>query len=125
MTFAKIAAGLYAIWGVLHLVSAWQVTSLGLRLDADEVQGRLYQTAFFLAFFAVLAIATAWFSWRNAPTAYWINAIGTSATDIPFLLFLVVPGHVGPPASFVGPILWVFALIFATLGRRSALALRT
>lgn len=120
MIFAKIGAALFALWGLMHLGATYQVTTLGLSLDAGEVQGRLFQNAFFLAFFALLAIITAAFNWRNGRTAYWVNVIGTSATDIPFLLFLVLPGYVGPPAGFAGPVVWVLALIFATLGRRSA-----
>lgn len=86
-------------------------------MDAGDIQGRL---AFFLAFFAVLAIITARYSWRNGRMAFWVNAIGTSAADVPFFLFLVAPGYVGPPASCAGPVVWILALIFASLGRRAA-----
>ncbi len=102
----------------MHLGTAWQVTTLARTLDASEAQGRLFQTAFFLGFFALLAIITARFNWRNDRTGYWVNVIGTSAADIPFLLFLVLPGYVSPPASFAGPVVWVLALTFSSLGRR-------
>ncbi|MFD0915382.1 hypothetical protein ACFQ14_03080 [Pseudahrensia aquimaris] len=118
MTYAKIGAALFGVWGVMHLGAAWQVAALGGALEAGEVQGRLFQTAFFLAFFALLAIVTARFNWQNNRAAFWINAIGTSAADIPFLLFLVAPGIIGPPANFAGPLVWVLALGFSAFGLR-------
>ncbi|ABD55335.1 hypothetical protein Jann_2418 [Jannaschia sp. CCS1] len=102
----------------MHLGAAWQVTTLAGTIDPSDVQGRLFQTAFFLGFFALLAIITARFNWRNDRTGYWVNVIGTSAADIPFLLFLVLPGYVGAPASIAGPLVWMLALIFSSLGRR-------
>jgi hypothetical protein len=58
---------MYVIWGVLHLNAAYNVYKLGQTLDAGMVQGRIYQDAWNLLVFAVVAIGVAvWLNWRNS-----------------------------------------------------------
>jgi hypothetical protein len=122
---ARVLAGLgavvFVLWGVTHLLAAQQAYALGLELEAGIVQGRVFQDAFFLAFFAVVTIVTgAGWSWRNSLGAYWINVAATSAADIPFITFLVMPGYVTPPASVIGPALWIAGVMLSTAAIVSA-----
>jgi hypothetical protein len=118
---AGLGAGAFVLWGVTHLFAAQQVYGLGLGLEAGAVQGRVLQDAFFLAFFAVVTIVVgAGWSWRNGLAAYWINVAATSASDIPFICFVVMPGYVTPPASLVGPALWIAGVVLSTAAILSA-----
>lgn len=114
-------AVVYALWGILHLEAARGVWQLAGTLDAGDIQGRLQQDAFYLAFFAVFAIVVAaTLNWRNSRLGFWLNAIAVSAADIPFILFLVLPGHVGPPAAVLGPALWLTGLALTAMARLRA-----
>ena len=52
MIYARIAAVTYVAWGILHLGAAYGVYQLGTTLDAGILQGRIYQGAWNLTFFA-------------------------------------------------------------------------
>ena len=88
---AKIGASLYVIWGLLHLVAAYKVFLLGSSLEAGMVQGRVYQNAWNLLFFAIFGTAVAiMLNWKNDRMGYWLNAIVVSAGDIGFVLFVLL-----------------------------------
>ena len=113
----RIGAMMYVIWGVLHLNAALKVYQLGDTLDPGMVQGRLFQSAWNLLFFAVVAIVVAaLFNWRNSRMGYWINLITVSVTDIGFILFILVPGYLSLWPGLLGPVFWVLGAIFATIG---------
>ena len=101
--FAKLGAITYVLWGLLHIEAARRVYMLGQSLDPGMVQGRIFQDAWNLLFFALFGIVVAviW-NWRNSRLGYWLNLVVVSAGDI-------VPGG-------LGPLLWVMALVFSTLG---------
>ena len=82
------------------------------------VQGRLLQTAFYLLFFAVsgIVIAVA-LNWRNDRQGYWMNGILIAFADIPFVLFVILPGLVPWWPGLTGPLLWTVAFVFTTVGR--------
>lgn len=116
----RIGAIFYGLWGVLHLLAALDSLNATLAMDAGIVQGRLFQLTWYLAFFALVAILVAAFgNWRNSRSAYWLNLIAISAADIPFLLFLLLPGYVPLWPGLLGPILWGLAVLFSTIGRFS------
>ena len=113
----RIGAVMYVVWGVLHVNAALKVYQLGETLDPAMVQGRLFQSAWNLLFFAVVAIVVgALFNWRNSRLGYWINLITVSATDIGFILFILVPGYLSLWPGVLGPVFWVLGAIFATIG---------
>ena len=116
---AKIGAVLYAIWGLLHLVAALAVYRLGASLDAGMVQGRLFQSAWNLLFFAVFAIVVAvFFNWRNTRAGYWLNLVVISVTDIGFIAFVLAPGYLPVWPGMLGPIFWVAGAAVTTLAIR-------
>jgi hypothetical protein len=125
VVFAKIGAVFYVLWGLLHYTAAYGVYRIGLSMPLGIVQGRLYQEAFYLVAFAtsgiVLAIAM---NWQNSRTGFWLNALILAVGDIPFILFVLVPGYAPFWPGIWGPALWVAGMIFTGLGqtRRAAAA---
>lgn len=119
-TAAKIGSVSYVIWGILHFNAAYEVYKLGATQAASMVQGRLYQDAWNLAFFAVVATFVALrFNWRNDQTGFWINLLTVSVTDLGFLIFVLIPGHSPVFPGIVGPIFWVLGAIFTSWARFS------
>ena len=115
----RIGAVMYLIWGALHVNAALKVFQLGENLDPGILQGRLFQSAWNLFFFAVVAIVVAaLFNWRNSRLGYWINLITISVTDIGFIWFILVPGYLSLWPGVLGPVFWVLGFIFATFALR-------
>jgi hypothetical protein len=119
MTFAKLGAAAYVIWGLLHIVAAFDEFMLGRSLEPGLVQGKINQGAWDLLFFALFAIVIAVrYNWRNELLGYWLNLIVVSAADIGFIIFVLVPGHVALFPGILGPGFWISAAILSTLGVR-------
>src|SRR5260370_7892549 len=57
--FAKAGAVAYVIWGVLHLLGAWSVFTLGRSMPPGMASGRVLQDAWNLLWFSILAILAA------------------------------------------------------------------
>ena len=115
--FAKVGAAAYVMWGILHIQAARLVFLLGDSLEPGMVQGRIYQDAFSLLFFAIFGIAVAvWLNWRSSRLGYWLNLVVISAADIGFIVYVLLPGYVPLVPGGLGPLLWVVAIIFSTLG---------
>jgi hypothetical protein len=114
----QIGAIFYIAWGLLHLYAAYQVYKLGARQTAGMLQGRIYQSVWNLAAFAVAVTAVAViFMWINSPLGYWLNLALTGVTDVGFILFVVKPGYLPLWPGLLGPALWILAMIFSTLGQ--------
>lgn len=119
--FARLGAVCYVIWGLLHLSAAGNVFSIGFAMTPSEVQGRVLQDAWYIGTFAITAIAIgATLNWRNNRWGYWISLAVVSTADIPFILFLLLPGLLPLWPAILGPIFWVAGAVFSTLGRVSA-----
>jgi len=111
---------MYFIWGLLHLKAAYSVYQLGTSLEAGMVQGRIFQDAWNLLFFALVGIIVAViFNWNNSRLGYWINLITVSVTDIGFIAFVLVPGYLPVFPGILGPVFWVLGAVFSTLGLSS------
>ena len=122
MVSAKIGSVLYVGWGLLHLKAAYDEFALGAGLEPGLVQGKLNQGAWDLLFFALFAIVVAVvYNWRNRPLGYWLNLIVVSAADLGFIIFVLLPGHVAFFPGVLGPVFWIAAAIFTTLGARQHL----
>ena len=120
MVYAKIGSGLYVIWGLLHIVAAVQEFMLGASLEFGLVQGKINQGAWELLFVALTSIIIAVvYNWRNNRLGYWINILMVSIADIGFIIFVFLPGHVTFLTGILGPVFWISAAIFSTVGARS------
>jgi hypothetical protein len=118
---AKLGAALYVGWGLLHFNAAYGVYTLAQNSQASMAQGRLMQTAFYLAAFAATAIVLALtLNWRNDRLGFWVNGVIVGIADIPFILFVLIPGYAPWWPGVLGPVLWVAAFWFTGLARMSA-----
>lgn len=116
--FAILGAIFYFAWGALHLLAAGNAFKFASSMEAGLVQGRLFQGAFYVAVFAAVAVVVALgFNWRNSRAGYWVNLLTVSAADIPFVLFIVLPGHMTGVEAMLGPSLWIAAVVLSTLAR--------
>ena len=116
----KLGAICYALWAILHLVAVIDQYKYALELEVGMTQGRLLQGATYLLVMALTAIVVAVFlNWRNSRTGYWINLAVVAVADIPFILFVLIPGHMPIFPGVIGPLLWIAGLLFTTLGLRS------
>ncbi len=114
---AKIGAAMYFVWGLLHLKAAFSVYQLGASLDVGMIQGRVFQDALSLLFFALVAMFTAIkFNWKNDPLGYWINLITVSVTDLGFIAFVLMPAHLPMFPGILGPVFWVLGALLSTIG---------
>jgi len=125
--FAKLGAVSYVLWGLLHIQAARLVYLFGQTLEPGMFQGRIFQGAWNLLFFALFGIAVAiYLNWKNSRLGYWLNLIVVSAADVGFIVAILVPGYVPLVPGALGPVLWLLALFFSTLGilksRRAATA---
>jgi hypothetical protein len=59
-TSNTIGAVFYMIWACLHMLAAYSVYVLGRSLDSSMVKGRVFQDAWNLLFFSIIA-----FPWRR------------------------------------------------------------
>jgi hypothetical protein len=93
------------------------VFTLGQTLEPGMVQGRIYQDAWNLLFFALFGIAVAvTLNWNNSRLGYWLNLVVVSAGDIGFIITILVPGYIPLLPGGIGPLLWIIALVFSTFG---------
>jgi len=118
MIYARIGAVFYILWGLLHLIAAKKVYMLGQTLESGMIQGRIYQDAFYLLFFALFGIVVAViFNWKNNKSGYWLNLVVISFGDIGFIITVLIPGYLPLFPGSIGPILWLIALTLTTIGR--------
>ena len=116
MFFARAAAVVYVLWGVMHVVAAHDVYTLGQGFEPGMVQGRIFQDAWNLMFFALFgAIVGVVFVWRNIRLGYWLNLVVVSIGDIGFIVTMLVPGLVPVVPGAAGPVLWLIALALSTV----------
>jgi hypothetical protein len=115
---AKIGAALYICWGLLHFTAAFSVYKLAQNSAGTMIEGRLLQTAFYLAGFAAAAIAFAvTLNWRNSRLGFWANGVIVGIADIPFIAFVLMPGYMPWWPGLIGPIFWGSAFSLTALAR--------
>jgi hypothetical protein len=107
-----MGAVLYVLWGLLHYSAAYGLYQYAQSTPPAIDQGRLEQLAFYLAAFATAGIAFATLNWRNSPLGFWSNAVVLGIGDIPFILFVLVPGYMPVWPGIAGPALWIAGLAF-------------
>ena len=107
---ARIGAVFYVLWGLVHYNAAYGLYQFAQSTPLTIEHGQLQQLAFYLAAFATAAIVFATLNWRNSRLGFWSNAVVVGIGDIPFILFVLVPGYVPVWPGIVGPVLWIAAL---------------
>ncbi len=125
MKAAKIGAVFYVLWGVLHM---WAGAIMLIRLGSDggaavEVSsvtaGRLGQHAWNLLWLGIFgAVVGAMLNWKNSRAGYWANLVVISATDVGFIVAILLPGYIRFIDGIWGPVLWLLGLAFTTIGFR-------
>ena len=116
---AKIGGALYVAWGALHLVAAWGIHVLAVSLPPGISYGRMEQASWNLAVFALFAMAVGIGELAQRQGRLLDKPCRGAVVDLGFVLLIVVPGYVPVSVgSLAGPIVYVAAAIFSTLGRR-------
>ena len=115
MILARTGSILYVLWGILHIVAAVKVYTLGQSIEPGMIQGRIFQDAWNLLFFAIFGMAVAIkYNWFNSKLGYWLNLVVISAGDIGYIIFVLIPGYIPLVPGVLGPLLWLVALAFST-----------
>ncbi len=134
----KLGAFFYILWGILHVGIGALVlyrlgaeggiaalTQIGTAVPPGDLPSRLPnvasgilgQHAWNLALFGVFALVVGILgNWRNSWLGYWLNLAVVSAADLGFIFFIVLPRYNTPFDALAGPVLWVLAVIFSTVG---------
>ncbi|WP_207004496.1 hypothetical protein [Trinickia mobilis] len=121
---ARIGAVFFVIWGLAHFFAAYQVYQTGLAGSPSLVQGRLFQEAFYIFAFATTGIVLAIkLNWRNSRAGFWVNALIIGIGDVPFILFVLIPGYAPFWPGILGPVLWIAGMIFTGLGQKRPIRL--
>lgn len=131
----------YALWGVMHLGiagvlfaklshggGAAYVAFFGSNVATETFQhsydavtlGLFWQHAWNLGIVGTCAIAVARLNWRNHRLGYWLNLGVVSAAEVGFIIAILGPGYIRLSDGLGGPVLWVLAAVFSTLGRLGA-----
>ena len=138
MTSYRLGAIFYILWGIMHAMFGAQIILLNMKHSAYAVIQSIYadtgpvttpeklgsvigaimnQHGWNLLWFGVFAaVVGAFFNWRNSISGYWYNLAVVSLADIGFIVAVLIPGYVSPMVGIWGPILWVLAVIFSTMG---------
>jgi hypothetical protein len=117
----RLGAALYVCWGLLHFTAAYSVYKLAQNSAATMAQGRLMQTAFYLAALAATAIVLALtLNWRNDRLGFLVNGVLVGVADIPFILFVLIPGYAPWWPGLLGPVLWTAAFSVTGLAQLAA-----
>lgn len=107
----KIAAGLWVIWGLVHMLAGFMVilsdAATGFSAIADAVDpaelsydyhpavgGVLHQHGWNLLWGGAATMAGAVFIWRKNLTAIWVTGMIGGLLDLGYLVFVDVPGFV-------------------------------
>ena len=87
--FAVLGAVAYFAWGALHLLAAANSFRFASGVEDGLIQGRLFQGAFYVAVFALVAIVVAvgW-NWRNSRAGYWVNLFAVSTRSLARPIFV-------------------------------------
>ena len=118
---AITGAVFYLLWGILHIQAGVTIASLGLGLHkATMVQGRIYQDSFYTFYAAagiiIAVLVSAWqiSNFRAWKFCYWLALGIAAATDVSFIIFIIVPGYMKLWPGLQGPGAWGIAWAFWT-----------
>ncbi|PHS79156.1 MAG: hypothetical protein COB59_03155 [Rhodospirillaceae bacterium] len=134
----KIGAVLYVLWGVLHIYfGVWMLYALNtegaaaviaivgsgvpastLPQSLDPVTAAtIGQHAWNILWFGIFAtVVGGLLNWKNSVAGYWANLVVVSAADAGFAVAIMIPGYIAMADGIEGPLLWIPAIIFSTIG---------
>ncbi|TQM01680.1 hypothetical protein [Pseudonocardia kunmingensis] len=121
---AAIAAGLYGLWGLLHLglgaALSWNALATGLPASEPGAESVMFFVCAMVFGGQAVAVAVT-MNRHNDRLGYWLNLIVLGVVDIAFLVVMVLPGHVDLVGGLSGPLIWCLAAAVSTVAlRRSA-----
>ena len=146
-TMTRIAAGLWAVWGVLHLwvlfeglnqfltggaAGQWNMLIGGSAVPRDTFQmatdpATLFAHSHLILNFTmnvgavgILGLFVGWMMWRQPSwLAFWLGLVVIGIVDLSFLFLLVLSGVIAFSFPVIlGPVVWFFALGFSFAGLR-------
>ncbi len=131
----RIGAVSYALWGLLHVYGGLLMLRADTREQLGYVSSEALPTeqipptleplvhavvsyhAYNITWFGLFALLVAVFlNWRNSIVGYWANLVVVGADDIGLMVFLLLPGHLSFAEVGLGPLLFVLAALFTTIG---------
>lgn len=147
LSYHKIGAIIYAIWGVIHIIGGGQLLALSLSdnptdaligfgsgLPVSEIPhihdpatiSVLAFHSFDLLWMGILVlIISISMNWKNSKTGFLINSAIIGFADIGLVLFMLAPGIVKFEEGMIGPALWPIGMFFLILGLRKKTKLQT
>ena len=136
---SRIGAICYILWGVFHVFigtllfyklsgegSFGVMSATGSAVPPDQIphinsailNGILAQYAWNILWPGLFAIAVAFMNWKNSLIGYWYNLIVVTLVDTGFVCAILLPGYITLKDGLPGPVFWLLAVIFSTLGIR-------
>lgn len=126
MIWTRIGTAFYVLWGLLHLYAGYGTWQLAQAASTDALRARVEQMGVYLVVIAVAVLYVAVrHGWRGERFGYWFNLWLVSIADVIFLAVVVIPGHIPLERGLPGPVLWILALVFTTIGYRSSTSPRS
>jgi hypothetical protein len=114
---AKIGAVFFVLWGLLHLYAAKATHAFVQPMPSGGTRGRLMELVLIMLLAGLIAVVVgAWLNWKNSSIGYWINVTVLSVVDIGFVFGVLLPGYAPMIPGALGPLLWIVALVFSTVG---------
>jgi len=114
---ARTGAVFYLLWGLLHIWASYQTYRLGAGMEPGPAQARVFQDAgFMLALSIAVVVIAVRMNWRNSAVGYWVNLALVTLADVLFIGLILLPGYIPLGMGLLGPVLWILAVIFASLG---------
>ncbi|MEH0986208.1 hypothetical protein [Micromonospora sp. CPCC 205556] len=120
---ARVATGLYLLWGALHLGLGVVMLMDGRSADPSQAELAAESRMFFVCavVLGAQAIAVALTMNRvNSRSGHWLNLLTLGAVDLAFVVVLVIPGHVDLVGGLSGPVIWLLAATASAVARHAA-----
>jgi len=100
------------------------MATTGSAVPADQIpqvssavlDGMLRQYAWNVLWPGLFAVGIAFLNWKNSLFGYWYNLIVITLVDSGFVCAILLPGLITLRDGLPGPIFWVLAVIFSTVG---------
>lgn len=134
----RLGAIFYMLWGLLHvagglllltsLPSAGATGVLGMMGTAVPPEqlptlphgvsgGVLAFHAWNIIGFGSLSLVIALLlNWQNSRLGYWLNLVIVGIADLGLIIYLLIPGYMHLSDGIWGPLLWLLAILFSTIG---------